>query len=994
MPSNPQSPQPWTRTDLLYDLMPHKVREILLVASEYDAFILEKDGHLFERMYNEYQELNLLHVPRIRRVSTASEAQALLSARRIDLVITMANLPDADACSLARRLKEQDPNLAVQLLLNDPSLLQTVRERPGVDLFDGIFFWSGDSAILFAMIKALEDRRNLDPDLATGLVRFIIVIEDSIQYYSELLPAIYGEVLKQTQALISEGLTDLERMMRLRSRPKILHAQSFEQAQQVFTRHHKHLLGVVSDVEFPVQGKLTPDAGIRFGAFSRARIPDLPIILISADKENRARTEAQGLSFVDKNSATFQLDLKDFLIANLGFGDFVFRLPDGTEVARAANFKELQARLAQVPGESLLFHAERNHFSIWLNARGKHEIAGRLKPRTVTSLGGDADSVRAYLIRAIAEQRRGEQKGIVVRYKPGDWDSTMIQLGNGSLGGKARGIAFLEHLLCTSDLRSKFPGVEIQAPQTVFVTTQDFDACRAELPLRALIGSEEDGSVAREFLSSELSPRLQAELTDFLAQVRSPLAVRSSSLLEDSHYLPFAGIYSTYMLPNGEGDLEQRLAQLSRAIRLVYSSVYFRGAKSYLTSTPYKVEDEKMAVVIQRVVGRARGDLFYPDLSGVAQSYNFYPVSYMKPEDGVAQVAMGLGKLVVEGGTALRFCPRYPQLLPQFLTPQDVFRHSQKHFFALDLAADPDLLLLDDGATLRRLSLSKAPKDETLDLLTSVYDLDENVFREDRFARGPRALTFANILKYKAFPLAEILSELLELLRQAMGREIEIEFAVDLQPGEGRPPVFAVLQVRPMAVKRGGVVISPAELSPARRVVYSDRVMGNGSLSGVCDLLYVDPRRFRAEDTRAIAQEVGDLNAALRQEGRPYLLIGPGRWGSTDPWLGAPVTWDQISGARAIVETDTADFYVDPSLGSHFFQNLTAREIGYLSVSVHEPEHALDWDWLRSQTPLQQGQWVTHLRFTDEVPIKIDGRHRQAVVLRPGAALPDEVGGK
>lgn len=963
----------------LYEIQPHRVGNILLVSTLYDAFIMERDGHILEQIYNEFLELKVVYIPKITRAFTLKRVEELLAARKFDLVITMMNLPGTDVFSLAQIIKDKDPTLPVVLLLNDPSTIAVI-DRPHYGLIDGVFLWSGDPALYFAIIKYVEDQMNVAHDVSTGLVKVVLVIEDSVKYYSRFLPMVYGEIMKQTQLLIKEGLNALQRLIRLRARPKILHAGNFESATRIFSKYKDDILGIISDIAFPKDKEMHDTAGFEFAQYVRRQIHDKPFILMSYDNANKERAQAEGLSYLNKNSPTLQNDLKNFIAQNMGFGDFVFRSSAGKEVARASNIRELQELILTVPEDSLLYHASGNHISLWLIARGEYEIAHEVKPKQVSDFGGDIAKLRQYLYKSIAAYRDMEQRGIVVQYKPGDWDSTLIQIGSGSLGGKGRGIAFVNYLLAV--MRHNFQKFPIAIPKTVAIAAEKFDEFMRDNRIEDVLDLQDDHKVAARFLAATLSNEVRGMLRDFLQHCRKPIAVRSSSLLEDSQFLPFAGIYKTYMLPNNHNDLETRLEHLMRAVKLVYASVFYHRSRSYIESSPYEIDEEKMGIAIQEVVGEKNGGYFYPAFSGLAQSYNYYPVSHMKSTEGVAQIALGLGRLVIEGGDCLRFSPKYPEVIPQFATVSSTFKSAQKNFYALDLTCDAGNIFLDENVTLSRIDVKEERRPKIVNLISSLYDAEDHTFKEDFYGKGPRVVTFANILKYNMFPLTHILVELLDLLKTSMGKDIEIEFAVDVPEASEAQAIFYLLQVRPLTVNREPVAITDEERDERNLVASCANALGNG-FSETCDIVFVDPDRFDKGKTRDMAEEVRRINSTLKEEGRRYLLIVLGRLGTSDPWLGIPANWEHISNVMTIVEAGIEGFEIEPSQGTHFFQNITSRGIGYFSLTQTGVAHFLDWGYLKSLPIKSDSRFVTHVRSLKPVQIKIDGRSGEGVILKP-----------
>lgn len=971
-----------SKIELLHTLMPKRISKILIVSTLYEAFIIEKDGQLAEQIYYEFMDVELTYMPKITRVSTLHEAKELISKQRFDLVITMMNLPDTDAFKLAKEIKAIKSNLPVILLLSDPSYLSSTQHQRDGSL-DGIFFWSGNPSLFFAIIKCMEDRMNIENDLSTGLIKIILVIEDSPKYYSKFLPIIYGEVMKQTLRLIKDGITEAQKIMRRKTRPKIMLATSYEEAKEIFDTYKHHILGIVSDIAFPKGEGIIDNAGFVFSEYVHETIDDMPIIVMSADYENKEIADERELAFADKNLYSFHHDLKSFIINNMGFGDFIFRDSHGKMVAKASNIKELHDMLLAVPSDSLLYHTSRNHISTWLMARGEYDIAFTMRSKKTRDFKNNPEAMREYIVNTISNFRNAEQSGVVVRYKPGDWDSTFIQVGNGSLGGKARGIAFINYILHTTSINKKFKRIDLKIPKTVAITVEEYGKFIEYNGLKDLYLIDDDEIITHKFLDGHLSSELQNILFDFLKQSDQPLAIRSSSLLEDSHFLPFAGIYSTYMLPNNEVDIKERLTSLLRAIKLVYASTYTRKSKSYIKSTPYKIEDEKMGIVIQEIIGEKYGNNFYPTFSGVAQSYNYYPVSYMKSEEGVVQVAIGLGRLVIEGGNAVRFAPKYPDILPQFFSVADTFKNSQKYYYTLNL--DSERHFLEEYETLQTFNIDKADT-SILNLVSSVYDINDHMIKEDMFAKGPKVITFANILKYNAFPLSEIVNKLLNVLRDAIGKEIEIEFAVNIDPESKKKPSFNILQVRPLVIAKEGISIYKEERDKENLICRSTKALGNG-VRETYDIIFVDPDTFDSAKTKDIAREIREITTYLDKEERNYLLIGMGRWGSADPWLGIPVEWEEISNVVAIVEADIAGFYVDPSQGSHFFQNITSRLIGYFTVLLKRENEFVNWEYLKKQKAFKEFTYAKHIRFDQSIAIKINGKTGEGIILKPDFLL-------
>jgi len=773
----------------------------------------------------------------------------------------------------------------------------------------------------------------------------------------------------------------------MRARPKILLAETFEEALELYQQYRPFLLSVFSDVRFPKDGQMDDQAGFKLLDRIRQEDPDLPLLNLSSEESNRQQAREISVMFLNKNSPTLHSDIRGFFMTYLGFGDFIFRLPIGREIARASNLREMENILPNIPDDSINYHGQRNHFSSWLMARSEVMLASKLKPVKVSDFPNTGE-LKKYLVDCIHERRKGRQKGLITELVKGayDPDADFVKVGKGSLGGKARGLAFIATQLKENpDLQKKFKDVDIQVPKSLVLSTEGFDAFIAENNLKELANSERsDAEIAELFLEAQFPDWLQTDLRIFAAQARYPLAVRSSSLLEDAQFQPFAGIYKTYMLPNNHPNPAARLERLIMAIKLVYASTYCESPRAYVKSTFHRLEDEKMAVVIQQLTGAASGDYFYPAISGVAQSYNFYPIAHLKPEEGIAHIALGLGKTVVEGETSLRFSPRYPQFLPQFSTVEDILKNSQRFFYALKLKTLAPNLEVSEEATLAKLEIDEATDDPPVKLLTSSYSAQDHRIRDSAGKTGYPVLTFANILKYRSFPLAEILVDVLEIGRRGMGCPVEIEFAVNLPADGAARPSFDLLQIRPMGISRHQMDVEVSEEDVAAAVCYSTSALGNGCSKDIGDIVVVNPDTFDPARTPEIAVEIGRINKKLVQQKRKYLLIGPGRWGSADRWLGIPVTWHDISGVGAIIETTIENLKADPSQGSHFFQNITSLGIGYLTNATCDGDF-IDWQWLRSLPAVAETTYLNHVQLETPLVIKIDGKKSQAVILAPKA---------
>jgi hypothetical protein len=968
---------------VFHELMAKKVTEILLVSSPYEAFIMEEEGRLAERIIHEYRGLNLSRPPMLTWVSTAGEALDMLSRKNFDLVITMPQVDEMDAYILGRKIKAIHPDLPIYLMIQNTSRHLLERQSADSRAIDRRCVWYGNTDLLLAMIKNLEDRMNVAYDTKRARVRVIILVEDSPVYYSSLLPLLYKEIVTQTQAVMEESVNDEHRILRMRARPKILVAENYEEALDLYRQYRPYLLSVFSDVRFPKNGRIDDQAGVSLLSMIRQENPDLPLLNLSSEESNRQQAEKIPAAFLNKNSPTLHSEIRSFFINYLGFGDFVFRFPDGQEIARASNLREMEKILPSIPDESMYYHGRSNHFSSWLMARSEVMLASKLKPVKVSDFPS-AGEAKKYLISCIYERRKGRQKGLITELVTGsfDPDADFVKVGKGSLGGKARGLAFISTQFKENpDWQKKFENVDIQVPKSLVLSTDGFDAFIGENNLKELATADiSDEEITRLFLAARFPESLAGDLEMYLQHARYPLAVRSSSLLEDAQFQPFAGIYKTYMLPNNHRDRSVRLERLITAVKLVYASTYFEAPKAYARSSFHRMEDEKMAVVVQQLTGSAWGDYFYPAISGVAQSYNFYPISHLKPEEGIAHIALGLGKTVVEGGISLRFSPRYPQFLPQFSAVDDILKNSQRLFYALKLKDFTEDIVTSEDATLTRLDVDDVSDHPSVRHLASTYSPDEHRIRDGAQTGGYLVMTFANILKYNSFPLAEILVNVLEIGRKGMGCPVEIEFAVDLPPGADQRPSFDLLQVRPMGINQDQMDVEIHDEDITAAVCYSTMALGNGCSKEIGDVVFVNPETFDPACTVDIATEIGQINKQLARQNRKYLLIGPGRWGSADRWLGIPVSWHDISGVGAMIETSTENFKADPSQGSHFFHNITSLGISYLTTSKNGDDF-IDWKWLKALPTEKKTAYLHHVKLENPLTIKIDGKKSTAVIL-------------
>ncbi|MFH1213060.1 MAG: PEP/pyruvate-binding domain-containing protein [Candidatus Neomarinimicrobiota bacterium] len=971
--------------DCYHYLMANKVREILLVSTFYDAFIFEQDGRLSEQIFGEYRQLNLSTAPMITSVPTGEDALEILKEKKFDLVVTMLHIGKITPFELSRRIKEENPNLPVLLLLNMLSDIKLADVNEGkLKYFNNIFLWNGDTKLFLAMVKSVEDKRNLEFDTRNGLVRVILLVEDSVQFYSIFLPLLYEEIVKQTQLLINEELTDINKRLRMRARPKVILAYNYEEALEIYTKYQEYIIAVISDISYLKGGKVDPVAGIELISKVKENEYDVPTILLSSEDENAIKASEIGAIFLHKHSKHLLQQLRAFIKNNLGFGDFVFRNEAGNEINRAHTLTEFEEKLKTVPDESIVYHSKRNHFSAWLMARGETQIARQMRLLTIKDFPSMIE-VRKHLVSTLKTIRQARNKGKIISFSPKNlFENTEIsRIGEGSLGGKGRGLAFLNALLVTMEFSKYFPDVRISLPATAVIGTNEYDDFIAHNRISdQFLEDKSDSEIDRLFMNSQISDELSEKLSIYIEIIRYPLAVRSSGLLEDSYAQPFAGIYRTYMLPNNHPDKRVRFEQLTNAVKLVFASVYIKSARNYIENLNHQIEEEKMAVIIQQLVGSPLGmDYFSPHISGVAQSYNFYPIAGLKNEDGIASVAVGMGKSVIDGGKSYQFCPRYPQI--EFIQPRALVGNSQKKFYAVNVSQTEFDLQVGEDVTISELTLDQAEKFGILEQMASVWDMADNRLVPGIDGKGPRIITFENILKNKTFPLAEILAKLLEIGEKAFGTPVEIEFAVNLNkdPQNDILPTFYILQIRPLAVDSEGIPLYSEDLiNHADLFLYTEKGMGNGIVHDLRDVIYLDPDKFDNLKTIEMQAEIESLNDEMKRNKLQYILIGPGRWGSQDRFLGIPVKFVQISNARVIVEVGLKGFDVDPSQGTHFFHNIVAMKVGYFNIPYNSGKDFLDWNWLKKQKVVSRTAHFVHVRSDHDLTVGMDGKTGIAVI--------------
>ena len=968
----------------LQDLIFHRIHEILLVASPYDSFVLEEDGRLTEQILHEYMGMNFSNAPRVWQSSTASDALTMLSRQDFDLIVVMMRIADMDPILFCSKIKESYPQKPVVLLAFDESEIKQLPEKFEKSSIDNIFIWSGNANVLLAIVKLLEDKMNIKRDIKKADVRCIILIEDSPRYYSLILPMIYKEISHQVKEMVDKSASDHERLLYMRGRPKILLARSYEEAERYFKRFRMSTLGIISDIRFPKKGKLDKNAGAKFARWARSIDPSIPIMLQSKHNKNANLAKEVQAHFLYKDSPTLLRELRDFLVSNFGFGDLVFRTPKGKEIIRVSDLNGLINAINTVPEESLLFHAKSNHFSNWLAAHGYLGLASKVRPINYADFK-DSLEHRNYLIELINNtiQNRKTRQVVEMQRDKFDHSKRFIQISGGSLGGKARGLAFAQKMIRSSNLRKRYPEVNINIPHVAVIGTDSFDQFMRENNLwNNALSDKSNKQINNLFIKSSFNKSLMESLKLFIKSVKYPLAVRSSSLLEDSQYQPLSGMYATYMLPNNQSKVNERLDDLVTAIKLVYASTFYQDPKSLISRSVHRIEEEKMAVILMEMVGQNYNDRYYPTFSGTAQSFNFYPISYMKRNDGVAHLALGLGRTIANGEKSLRFSPKYPGILPQYYSIKATIESSQNSFYAMRLNGINSSSLKNEDKNLSSFSLKIAEKDGSLKWSGSVVSNEDNIIRDTLAQNGTRVITFTPILKWSMFPLVDILNDLLEMGKDSLGCEVEIEFAVNIFEDENKSPEFSLLQIKPMVMGGSRELINMDNESSKSILCNSKVTLGDGFIDNVQHIVFVDPKKFRAANTKTIAKEIHQINNAMLNKS-PYILVGPGRWGSADPWLGIPVNWEHISGASAIVEIGINDFPVDPSFGSHFFQNVTSMRLGYFTIDNDSKEESFDHNWLKKQKIIKNKKFTACYELERPLRIKIDGQTGNGIILKP-----------
>lgn len=983
---NEQAPQQWNKFYLkdvsFKNLMTHRVFNVLIIANPYDAFMLEDDGRVDEKIFNEYTELGLRYPPTFTQVSTMVEASEVLSTTSIDLVICMPGNADNDAFTVARAVKREFPDIpCVVLTPFSHGITQRIMNED-LSIFEYVFCWLGNTNLILSIIKLIEDKMNLEHDIDEAGVQMILLVEDSIRFYSSILPNLYSYILTQSQSFATEALNSHTATLRMRGRPKVVLARTYEEAMDYFVRFPENILGVISDCRFPKGGVKDSEAGLKLLSEFHRRAPFLPLIMESSETENAEKAEKLGFRFIDKNSKKMNIDLRNIMAEHMGFGDFIFRDPKThEEIRRIRNLKELQDNIFSIPNDSMLYHLSRNHVSRWLCARAIFPVSEFLKTVTLEKLR-DVDQHRQIIFDAIVQYRHMKNVGTVAVFKRDRFDaySHFARIGDGSLGGKGRGLAFLDNIIKTHPEFNEFEGVKVSIPKTVVLCTDVFDQFMDNNNLYQLALSDApDEEILQAFIKAQLPDQFIDDFKTFFEAIRHPIAIRSSSLLEDSHYQPFAGIYSTYMIPYLD-DKDEMLRMLAAAIKSVYASVYFKDSKAYMTATRNVIDQEKMAVILQEVVGKQYGDHFYPNFSGVLRSINYYPLGYEKSEEGIASLALGLGKYIVDGGQTLRVSPYHPTQVLQTSDMEIALRQTQTQFYALDMKRVGVDFKVDDGFNILKLKVKDAENDGALNFIASTYDANDRVIRDGLYDGGRKIVSFNGVLRHGVFPLPELLKLSMHHGADSMRRPVEIEFACTLN--DDRTGEFYLLQIRPIVDSKQVLDQDIMTIPDDKCLLRSHNSLGHGVSDDIVDVVYVKTdENFTASDNPVVAMEVERINKKFLADGKNYVLVGPGRWGSSDSWLGVPVKWPHISAAKLIVETTLKNYSVDPSQGTHFFQNLTSFGVGYFTIDENKGMGFFRKEILDAMPAVEETPHVRHVRFSKPLHIMMDGMKQEGLVI-------------
>lgn len=980
-------PQQWKKfylKDVTFNnLMTRRIFHVLIVANPYDAFMLEDDGRVDEKIFDEYMDLGLRYPPTFMQVSTTEEADAVMHDNDIDLVICMPGTADNDAFSVARKIKQSHPTMPCVVLTPFSHGITRRMQDEDISMFDYVFCWLGNTNLILSIIKLIEDKMNIEHDIEEAGVQMILLVEDGIRFYSSVLPNLYNFILQQSKRFATEALNPHVAALRKRGRPKVVLARTYEEAMEIYNKYSRNTLGVISDCRFPKDGEKDPEAGLKLLKEIRRHDEFVPLILQSSEYENKAKAEALGFRFVDKNSKKMNIDLRNLIEEHMGFGDFIFRDPKThQEILRVRSLKELQDNLFNIPEDSMLYHISRNHMSRWLMARAIFPVSAFLKDITWHKLK-DVEAHRQIIFEAILQYRKMKNTGVVAVFDRGKFDSYshFARIGDGSLGGKGRGLAFLDNIIKRHEEFHQFENATVSIPLTVVLCTDLFDEFMDSNNLYQIALSDApDEEILQAFLKAQLPDSLVPDFFTFFDAVKAPIAIRSSSLLEDSHYQPFAGIYSTYMIPYLD-DKYEMLRMLAAAIKSVYASVYFRDSKAYMTATQNVIDQEKMAVILQQVVGKQYGDRFYPNFSGVLRSLNYYPIGDEKSEEGIASLALGLGKYIVDGGQTLRVSPYHPTQVLQTSEMETALRDTQTRFYALDTTNIGTDFKVDDGFNIKNLRVKEADKDGSLQYIASTFDPYDQVIRDGIYEGGRKVITFCGVLQHGVFPLPELLQISQKFGAEDMKRPVEIEFACNLNAD--KTGELYLLQIRPIVDSKQMLDEDITKIADEDCLLRSHNSLGHGiSDDEVFDVVYVKTDdSFTAANNTTIAEHVERINKRFLDAATPYILIGPGRWGSSDPWLGIPVKWPHISGAKVIAEVALKNYNIDPSQGTHFFQNLTSFGVGYFTIAPDNGDGVFRKDILDAMPAVEETEYVRHVRFDRPLKIMMDGMKQEGVVI-------------
>lgn len=970
-------------------LMKNRIYNVLIVCSNYDYYLLEEDGRIDERIFNEYMALQLRYPPSFTHATSIERALKILKNNKIDLVITWLDIGNYKTFETSKQIKEAFPKVPIAALSHYSSEIRSKLNKSKQKIVDFAFHWNGNVDIVLAIIKLTEDRMNAAHDINKVGVKAILLVEDSLRFYSRYIPLIYKVILKQTQSLMTEGLNEHRRMLLMRGRPKILFTTTYEEGLELFETFKHNLLGVISDVTYYRDGTLSKKAGFELLKHVRSKERYFPFLIQSSDIKNEKKTLELHGKFLYKHSETLGVDIKNYITKYFAFGNFEFWDPVQMKVlATAKDLKGFQKAIGKATKDCIIYHSMRSEYSKWFRSRALFPLANLLS-KIEYEYFDDAEHIREFLISAIKQYRTSRSRGVIATFDKAKYDEYegFSRIGDGALGGKGRGLAFIDSFLKRNKLFNKYNDVTISIPRTVVLSTEVFDEyIETHKLIHFAAKCNNDQEILDTFISKNLPDWAMEDLKAFLQVVKKPIAVRSSSTLEDSHYQPFAGVFATYMIPNTP-DFNRLVQMVSSAIKSVIASAFFKNSKSYLRSTARSIEEDKMAVILQEVAGKQYEDVYYPNISGVARSINFYPIGEEKANEGIAQIALGLGEIIVGGGTTLRFSPSHPKKVLQLSSPGSAQRETQKFFYALDMNPDSYKPSVSEAVNKRKINLRRAKNHNSLKFVASTYDLQNNIIRPGIMHHGIRVLTFDNILKYNTFPLAEMLQDLLQVGQKEMRNPIEIEFAINLDVPKGEPKEFSFLQIRPIVESVNTENVLPKKIEFKDTIIYSESALGNGKYENLYDFVYVKPETFDAANTREIAAAVEKINEKFEEEDKKYILVGPGRWGSSDPWLGIPVSWAQISSAKIIIEAGLDDFRIDPSQGTHFFQNLTSFKVGYLTINPFIGDGLFDLDYLNNKKAVYEDKYIRHIQFKKELIALVDGKNNKAVIYKENAEV-------